>query len=245
MRYLVEMRDNAGAADIERARSALLANAAVKNAAARRKRFGGDERWWSVGAGVIIVLLLVMYSFNWETAANIAAVSLFVYMAFVMCLIIYKRVSLKRTPLEIDPREAVAALFSNALGQKCDARVAPMLAGSEFSKTLSPLCEELAGGKKEWDVKVEVNLKMLTSEARDVIKIPCAVTLREKGGDTEVTCEYMAAFVSAGGDDFTVADLCPEIIGRAELSPLTRLTALSTVGWDDGISDRWRAMSAK
>lgn len=248
-KYLVELKDNAGADDIARAQAALNSNAAITAAAHTRKRFGGDERWWSVGAGVIIILLFVMSSFDWDLAANITAIALFVYMAFVMAFIVFKRLKMKRAPLEIDPREALAALFSKALGIKCDPRVAEMLASCDFDKTLKPLCERLAEEagitNARWSVAVEVNLRMLESAARNVIKMPCAVNIAgsDSTNSVEITCEYMATFVSAGGDDYMTADLSPEIIGSISLSPLTRITSLMTVGWENGLSDRWRAMN--
>ena len=216
-RYLIPLSENTAGA--ENVRAAAEKDERIVQLAKRRKRYGFDERWWAVGAGLMIILMLISYSIRLNTVSAVLAILLVVYMAFVLCLTLFKRWMLKRTPVELSPIRAMNALFLRALDIPANEPLAALYdqkTVSEFSaelaRTLIPLSRERGVEPENWSVKTDVNVREAVDDGK-LIHLPTFVTVRSASGESECEFifEYPATFICLSSGDFIPADCKPEI----------------------------------
>lgn len=216
-RYLISLNENAEGC--EKIKAAAEGNEIITDLAKRRRRYGFDERWWAVGAGLMIVLLLIAYSVKLNTVAAVILTLLVIYMAFVLGLTIFKRYMLKRTPVELSPLRAENALFSRALDLETREPLAELFDrkqvsdfSSALAKKLIPLSREAGVEPENWTVKTDANVQS-ASEDGSLLRMPTFVTVRSSNGqnECEFIFEYEATFICLDSGDYIPADCSPEI----------------------------------
>ena len=242
-RYLIELAEHPAQEDAARAaRARLEKDATLSKTAKDRARYGRDDRWWSVVAGLLIILMSILYSANLYTLANISAVVLCAYVIAIFSYIITKRVLLKRTDPAISPTRALDALFRKALDmppRKNDAaRFYDEKAVSAFSKdlaaTLVPLARAAGVEPQNWEMNLETNPRLAESAFRDVVSMPAIAIVAASGGagSVEFILEGFFTFVSTSGGDSLAFDPCPRILGSVAREPRFREDAPTMVSWE-------------
>ncbi|MGI6238047.1 MAG: hypothetical protein ACOYI5_00265 [Christensenellales bacterium] len=243
-RYIVALAERADAgADMARAAIARLeADETLARTAKRRARYEKDDRWWSVVAGVLIIVMSVLYSANLTVAAHISAVVLCVYVVVIFSYIIAKRALLKRTEPPISPTRALDALFRGALGLPARANDPVRLYDgarlAQFSRDLAaqliPLARAAGVEPEHWTVSVEVNPRLVEGASSDIAAIPAVATATcadASGARVEFLLEYFATFVSAAGGDTRACDEAPAILGAIARMPQLPEEPASRVVW--------------
>ena len=242
-RYLIELAEHPVAEDAARAAlERLEADPALSKTAKNRARYERDDRWWSIVAGLLIVVMSILYSANLYTLANISAVVLCVYVVAIFSYIIAKRVLLKHTDPAISPTRALDALFRKALGlppRKNDVSRfydEKELAGfsRELAKVLVPLARAAGVEPEAWDLAVEVNTRLAESELRFVASMPAVMTITASSGAgaVEFLAEGFFSFVATEGGDLLAWDPSPRILGSVAREPRLREDGPNVVTWE-------------
>lgn len=242
-RYLIELVEHPVGEEAARAVRARLENdPTLAKTAKDRARYERDDRWWSVLAGVLIVVMSILYSSNLYTLANIAAVILCLYVVGIFSYIIAKRVLLKRTDPAISPTRALDSLLRKALGmppRKNDvSRYYDEKAAAEFSRnlaaTLVPLSRAAGVEPQNWTLELETNPRLAESALRGVASMPAVavVTASDQAGSVEFILDLFASFVSTDGGDSIAFDPCPRILDAVAREPRLREDAPSMVSWE-------------
>lgn len=242
-RYLIELHEQPASEEAARAaRGRLEGDPALSRTAKDRARYEKDDRWWSVIAGLLIVVMSILYSANLYTLANITAVVLCVYVVAIFSYIIAKRVLLKRTDPAISPTRALDALFRRALGlpaRKNDvSRLYEEKAVAAFSRdlaaTLVPLARAAGVEPEKWTLDLETNPRLAESDRRGVVSMPAIATVSASSGagSVEFILELFASFVTTEGGDSLAFDPSPRVLGSVLREPRLREDAPSMVAWE-------------
>ncbi len=256
-RYLIELAEHPVTEDAARAaRTRLDQDAALTKTAQNRARYERDDRWWSVVAGLLIVIMFLLYSANLYTLANISAIILCAYVIGIFSYIIGKRMLLKRTDPAISPTRALDGLFRRALdmpARKNDTsrfydEGAVAAFSKELAQTLVPLARAAGIEPQAWEMNLETNPRLAESPRTGVVSMPAVATVTASAGEkaAEFIIEGFFSFVSTTGGDSLAVDPCPRVLGSVAREPRLREDAPTIVSWEKcescgaRISERYR-----
>jgi hypothetical protein len=193
-------------------------------------------------AGVLIIIMFILYSANLYTLANISAALLCAYVIGIFSYIIAKRVLLKRTDPAISPTRALDALLRKALGmpaRKNDvARFYDEKSVAAFSKALAativPLARAAGIEPEKWEMSLEANPRLAESAMKGVVSMPAVAIVTASAGENsaEFLVEGFFSFVSTPGGDSLAVDPCPRVLGSVAREPRLREDAPSLVAWE-------------
>ena len=200
-------------ADVSAAAEKLAADKKLAENARRRSDGMKLQRWWSVVAGVLIILFFVLYSFYLTKLAVAVLIIMALFMAFVGWNLYSQRRKVSKTETEISPHRCADAFFRSALGLPATGRDISRLLDQDsirnFACDIMPVLESIGiEGDMELNTVVDVTRLERVSEGRAQIPVTAEVTC----GDTRAFIEMSATFALPITGDCVMVDLYPRIL---------------------------------
>lgn len=174
------------------------------------------EKWWSVVAGLLLVIIFILYSFYLTIPAVILLGVLVVFLIYIGISLRLQRKSKESAEHEISPRRSADAFIKKALGKEISGRDLTVYMSetdiAAFGAGLKSMIAEIAAaeGENAADISVATSAKVTEAEVNedDFSIIPVEFTI-SIGTGTELLLKYAAPFAMASTGDCALADALP------------------------------------
>ena len=225
-RYLLEMQETetaSGAAEVLARR--LAGDRQLRDAAKKRTRGSGEDRWWSAVAGLLLVIVFVFYSLYWNIPALIALILLVGLLLWELFRTLSRRAMLKKADNAISPHRAAEALYRRALNLPVKGRdISRLYDGEQVDALSAELSGRIQGiaarhGIRVDTLSVRVDTVMggLKKIDETLSRIPLIVTItagQAQGSYVEILLEYLASFAFSNTGDCLLLDAGPRVLAE-------------------------------
>lgn len=225
--FTIELQEKAPCTcAVGRACARLESDPETTAAARDRERYSKNDAWWSIPAGIMLIISFAVYSMNLRILALSVIIAMAVYIAAMFIRMGVKKSRLKKIDSEISPQRAVEAMLRKALRLPPRGKdISRLVTGDNsdvFSASLlgaiTAKARECGVEPAQWAVNVRTDLSGMVSAARDAFSAPvrAVVIVKGEGGQCRFNLEYMASFACASTGDCLPVDLSPVI---ADITP--------------------------
>lgn len=226
IRYNIELTAREGVEG--RIQDALNKMAADAQLSANAKQRTGNvkmEKWWSVVAGLLLVITFILYSFYLTIPAVILLGVLVAFLIYVGISLRLQRNKKESAEHEISPRRSADAMIRTAVRMPVSGRdVTGYMNGADmnaFGAELSSVIESIANAEEMAKLSITTTVKVIEAEELgehySVMPVEYVLGL---GDDKELVINYKAPFAIAATGDCILADTNPAIgeITRSDVS---------------------------
>ena len=223
-RYTVELTAREGAA--ERVADTIKRMSTDENLSRNAKLRTGNvkmEKWWSVVAGLLLVIVFILYSFYLTIPAVILLGVLIAFLIYVGISLKLQQRAKDNAEHEISPRRSADAFINKSLGLTVTGRDATVYMDNSDIGTFGiqllgkiAVCE--GADTSAMFVTTSAKVTDVEEKGENYSLIPLEITV-SLGKDVEMLLKYNAPFAIASTGDCVIADTCP-VIGEIEKSEI-------------------------
>ena len=199
------------------ARQRMAADAQLTENAAQRAEGVKMEKWWSVVAGITLVVSFILYTAYLTIPAVILICLLALFLVYVGITMRLRGKKLERVEHEISPQRSADAVLRYAAGLPADPRMlayCDMTSLDAFSAALKAQLSDIAAAEgvspvpANFTTAVDVTFLENIGDDRAAMAVSALCTLEN---NTAVAINYKATFALAATGDCILADVEPGV----------------------------------